>query len=276
MKQVLWGEILKGEPNAKQRVEKLYGPVFEWLSSRLQPGQVTYVGLNAPQGAGKTTLTRVLTEAFAQQDIKALAISVDDFYFTRQQQVTLAAKHSSNPYLQQRGYPGTHDIALGEKILHQVRALADGSECSIPRYDKSAFNGQGDRFSIEHWSKIIGPVDLLILEGWFLGFQSVDFVEDPHLRQCNQNLNEYASWLQDPNGFIYLQPQEVEFVVDWRIEAEEKMKRAGKTGMTTEQVRAYVEKFLPAYQVWANTITPQALKIPNFLHYMIGKNRLPE
>jgi D-glycerate 3-kinase len=43
----------------------------------------------------------------------------------------------------------------------------------IPRYDKSKFNGCGDRAEISEWTKVEEPVDLVIVEGWMLGFTQV-------------------------------------------------------------------------------------------------------
>ena len=73
----------------------------------------------------------------------ALAISIDDFYLTHLEQRALAAAHPENPYLEHRGYPGTHDVGLGTAVLRALRASADPVE--IPRYDKSAHAGRGDR-----------------------------------------------------------------------------------------------------------------------------------
>ena len=40
----------------------------------------------------------------------------------------------------------------------------------MPRYDKSAHEGKGDRAKEEDWDKVDGPLDLVIVEGWMLGF----------------------------------------------------------------------------------------------------------
>lgn len=44
----------------------------------------------------------------------------------------------------------------------------------VPIFKKSLHNGQGDRLPIEQWKKIQGPLDLVLVEGWMLGFQSVE------------------------------------------------------------------------------------------------------
>lgn len=40
----------------------------------------------------------------------------------------------------------------------------------IPFYDKSLKNGNGDRANPSEFKLINGPIDLVILEGWMLGF----------------------------------------------------------------------------------------------------------
>jgi D-glycerate 3-kinase len=42
----------------------------------------------------------------------------------------------------------------------------------IPFYDKSLKNGNGDRANPSEFKKVSGPIDLVLLEGWMLGFQS--------------------------------------------------------------------------------------------------------
>ena len=109
-----------------------YCQILFWLEAQLnekrkerlleqKASRPLFVGLNAPQGAGKTTLTKWLVDQLEEKQIQALAISIDDFYLTCEQQVQLAQANSDNPYLQQRGYPGTHDIELGVKTLQQLR-----------------------------------------------------------------------------------------------------------------------------------------------------------
>tara|TARA_B110000285_G_scaffold186629_1_gene212068 strand:+ start:268 stop:417 length:150 start_codon:yes stop_codon:yes gene_type:complete len=48
--------------------------------------------------------------------------------------------------------------------------MVKGKDIEIPRYDKSANEGKGDRAKKEDWIKMEGPLDLVIVEGWMLGF----------------------------------------------------------------------------------------------------------
>lgn len=40
----------------------------------------------------------------------------------------------------------------------------------VPQYDKSLHSGRGDRAPFGRWLTTTGPVDVVILEGWMLGF----------------------------------------------------------------------------------------------------------
>ena len=224
---------------------------------------VTVIGVSAPQGAGKTTLTTAMVEALKAENIKAIAVSIDDFYLTHEEQLKVASRNSGNIYLQQRGYPGTHDLKLGCETLKGLTHLKNG-EMLIPRYDKSAFQGQGDRSPQNQWTKISGPLDLILFEGWMLAFDVL----------------EYEPWWKFLNALIYLRAKDHHYVLDWRVEAEQKMRASGKPGMTDEQVSAYAQKFMPAYEKWQNTVPEMAKKLrlaPNhYLEIQIGKNRQPQ
>ncbi|MFT7192443.1 MAG: D-glycerate 3-kinase, partial [Rheinheimera aquimaris] len=72
------------------------------------------VGISGAQGSGKSTLAAALVTQLQQQGIPAAAVSLDDYYLSKAQRLTLAEQ--VHPLLVQRGVPGTHDIG---------RAIAD-------------------------------------------------------------------------------------------------------------------------------------------------------
>lgn len=77
------------------------------------PGRCQVIGINAPQGAGKTTLVNSLRDLFRQDGLSSVVLSIDDFYLTRAEQQALAARHAGNRLLEYRGNAGTHDVELG-------------------------------------------------------------------------------------------------------------------------------------------------------------------
>lgn len=210
------------------------------------------VGLQAPQGAGKTTIGARVLAALPGLGLRATSVSIDDFYLTRTEQLTLAKAHPDNPYLEHRGYPGTHDIDLGARTLGALRELG-ADRMHLPVYDKSQHGGRGDRAPESDWRDVAGPLDLVIVEGWMLGFEPVpeSRLPDPRLAFPNQALASYARWYTHLDAFIVLRPLDWDYVVKWRVEAEENMKAQGKPGLSREAIEDYVRRFLPAYAVWA-------------------------
>lgn len=60
------------------------------------------------------------------------------------------------------------------------------------RYDKSAYSGKGDRADAASWPQAQGPVDVVLFEGWMLGFAPVSdaaaAAADPNLVPVNAAL----------------------------------------------------------------------------------------
>lgn len=80
--------------------------------------------------------------------------------------------HPENPLLQVRGQAGTHDINLARQTLDQLKAAtSESSEVGLVRYDKSSHEGQGDRAPDTKWQQVKGKVDVVLFEGWMLGFK---------------------------------------------------------------------------------------------------------
>lgn len=243
-------------PHRAERIHWLTLPVASWVLHQLHAAarRPLMVGLNAPQGAGKTTLTTSLVGLFAELGVRAVSVSIDDFYLRRSEQLTLASRHPGNPFLEHRGYPGTHDVELGARVL---QALRDGRDVDVPRYDKSAHGGRGDRS--DEVTPIRGQVDVVLIEGWMLGFQPVEHVSDERLRVPNEALRAYDAWNERLDVLISLRMKTASQVVQWRIEAEQAMRASGRPGLTDAEVEDYVRRFLPAYETWSDTLsmTPQ-------------------
>jgi D-glycerate 3-kinase len=212
------------------------------------------IGIQGPQGAGKTTLTSALLEALPAHGLSGASVSIDDFYLTRAGQLEVAAAHPGNPYLEHRGYPGTHDVELGERTLSECRSRgpSGGRTIAIPVYDKSAHAGRGDREPVERWRAVRMPVDLLFVEGWMLGFLPVPeaSLTDPNLVEPNRALAAYELWYRRIDAWVILRALDPNHVLSWRVEAEERMKATGKPGLSRADIEDYIRRFLPAYRTW--------------------------
>lgn len=244
-----------------------FDKVYQWVR-RLPQGNPFLLGINGPQGSGKTTLSTALCHRLKADGIEPISISIDDFYLTRSEQIALAAQHPDNPYLQQRGYPGTHDVHLGAQVL---RDLKSHGVAKIPRYDKSAHQGHGDRAG---WSEVTRRPDLVIVEGWMLGFTPTSTAMDLSLAVTNELLAGYKAWHEPLDGFLQLAADDFHHVLHWRVEAEEKMKAAGKPGMSTEEVTRYAQLFMPAYAAWLPQLAQHPPVSQNVLVVPITRDRL--
>ncbi|KDN46138.1 hypothetical protein K437DRAFT_256319 [Tilletiaria anomala UBC 951] len=305
--------------------------------------------------AGKTTITTKLKESLAQspfgsRSLRVAIFSIDgelasnstrslpgalteqnrrlysDLYLTHQELTELAAAHPRNKLLHGRGQPGTHDMQLGLVCLQRLRgingsfaadsqyAIATKGSVHLPIFDKSQFDGEGDRS--DKTVQVEAPVDIVIFEGWCLGFAPIgreqierrykeavqrakpelktrddnqsDGEKAPYFLQHNieslleldERLGEYErKWYPLIDDFIQLRPVAptsstgaaatapgsasaaggLENVFQWRLQAEHTMMTSnGGKGMTDEQVRTFVERYMPGYELWAEQVTHEA------------------
>lgn len=224
--------------------------VARWIRGHLDASgrRPLVVGVNGPQGSGKSTLADAVVQRIGAADVRAIAISVDDFYLRADEQRALAAAHSGNRCLEYRGYPGTHDVALGTATLDALRA---GRPVTIPAYDKSAHGGRGDRAPEAAFRHVDDATDLVVFEGWMLGFTPVatDTLAD-ELRPPNAMLAAYAPWNAAIDVFVHLVAASPDDIVRWRVDAERARRAAGAPGLTDGEARDYIERFLPAYRAW--------------------------
>ncbi|MBS2024530.1 MAG: hypothetical protein JST92_19185 [Deltaproteobacteria bacterium] len=217
---------------------------------RRHPTRPVIVGINGPQGSGKSTLAALLVQALHARGLTALALSVDDFYLTHAEQRALAAAHPGNRALEFRGYPGTHDVALGTATLTSLLA---GKATPLPRYDKSAHAGRGDRAPASTWSASPAGLEVILFEGWMLGFRPVPSVP-ADLEVPNQRLPAYDAWTSRLDTCIAMKAGSLDDIVRWRVDSERARRDRGETALSDAEARDYIERFLPAYRAWANTV----------------------
>ena len=132
-----------------------------------------FVAIQGPQGSGKTFLTQRIAAALSEDSLRVATLSIDDLYLSHADLAALADAYPSNSLLHGRGQPGTHDIDLGISILLRLKSINASSRSEvvkIPSFDKSLFNGEGDRIPEAEWTLVKGPLDVVLLEGWCVGF----------------------------------------------------------------------------------------------------------
>lgn len=204
-------------------------------------------------------------------------MSIDDFYLTNSQQKNLHNQYPSNKLLEFRGNPGTHDINLLYEILSNL--LSNEIPLSIPQYDKSLCNGYGDRSPYDQWKVLTQSVDIILLEGWMLGFQSINELEiiNEDMKQVNEFLQNYQQIYNLIDSWLLLHVKDISIVFQWRLEAEHVMKRNGKSCLSDEQVHDFVSRFVPAYEVYLPNLYQFIVsnQSKDNLIFHIDKDRLP-
>lgn len=257
---------------------------------------------------------RVEEERTQHRRRRIAQVSLDDLYLTHAQQQRLA-QESGYSVWRTRGQFGTHDVELARDLFRDLRACnagadadaADtaesarpservaagtghaGREVGIPRYDKSLHHGQGDRMPESEWTRVVvvsgdaaaaaaAPLNLVILEGWGVGFQAL---EDEALQRAyeaerdaaatgvrysrtashafreieavNRALKEYNEAFMGARHFdalVVLQAKDTEFVHQWRLQQEHAMWKAKGRGMTDQQVEEFVDRYYPSYELY--------------------------
>ncbi|OCF72031.1 actin cross-linking [Kwoniella mangroviensis CBS 8886] len=239
------------------------------------------VGLQGPQGCGKTTLCSGFVQYLKEKkDLSAAVLSLDDLYKTHADLKAVAAEHPDNSLLAGRGPPGTHDVLLATSVIEKIKQIneAPNESVELPIFDKSLCGGEGDRSS--ETVKITGPIDVFILEGWSMGFsplssadldsvyanpkpaspQTSDTYFTKHPMSSLQTLNAYLAEFSQaiyPNfqAFIQVEPLSFDYVFKWRLQQEHMMKaNNGGKGMTDEQVHKFVKRYMPGYELWKEGI----------------------
>ena len=260
---------------APSRCDGYYLPVCAWLAARSREG-ARVVAVNGPQGAGKSTLCATAVEALGAVGVRAVTVSIDDFYLSHEAQQRLAARHPGNPYLEHRGYPGTHDVALGAAVIDALRG-DDGDGVRVPVYDKSAHGGRGDRCPEAQWRVERGPFALVLLEGWMLGFTPIDAraLPVPRMAPSNDALADYAAWTSRCDALVHLVMEDPSSVVRWRVDAERARREAGAAGLSDEAARDYVLRFVPAYEAWVPPMCARSPVEGPTLTVRLGDDRAP-
>eukprot|EP00884_Botryococcus_braunii_P002974 jgi/Botrbrau1/12678/Bobra.67_1s0042.1 len=247
-------------PAQRMRIYQYYLPIYFWCESQLEQhakggkaGSPLVIGIQAPQGCGKTTIVEELEKLFEHTGRKAATVSIDDFYLTYEAQTALAKANPHNKLLQLRGNAGSHDLQLGTATLEAlVSAVRPGQRVSVPRYDKSQYGGRGDRAPPSDWPVVNGPVDVILFEGWMLGFAPVSDQEaaavSPDLVEVNHYLQAYKeAWDRFVDAWLVVKVADPKYVYNWRLQAEHAMRAKGKPGMTDEEVADFVDRYMPAY-----------------------------
>jgi D-glycerate 3-kinase len=208
--------------------------------SRRRPARI---GIAGGQGAGKSTLSQLISDACKFFGLRVCVLGLDDFYLTKAER--RARAREIHPLLETRGAPGTHDL---EWCRRAVEGVCAPGRMELPRFDKA----QDDRAETV-W--VEGPFDLVLLEGWCIGAAPVsdgalvdpvnelERIQDADGRWrkfVNERLgDEYAALWGLLDELVFLEVPGLDAVRRWRLKQEENRPQARR--LDAEAVAAFVE-----------------------------------
>ena len=173
---------------------EIYIPIARFMARRSEELRRTYgraalFGINGGQGSGKTTINQFLQAVLSLGLGKRVAgLSIDDLYKSHAQRQEMG--RSVHPLFTVRSVAGTHDTELAMATLRQLMEGDPGTRTRIPRFDKMAKGGEGDRLPESHWPEVEGPLDMVILEGWCVGAcaqRPEELLEPVNLREAQED-----------------------------------------------------------------------------------------
>lgn len=249
-------------PEYLEQVFSAFQPIINDALCRLSRKKPIVLGINGCQGSGKSTAAAFLQHSFEQIfKLKVVNISLDDFYLSK-----AARTHKAqvvHPLFATRGVPGTHDTGL---ILSTMKALLNGKAPLISRFNKAV----DDLRPRSQWDQAPEHVDIIILEGWFLGARAQhdnDLIEP--VNSLERDVDVDGIWRSHVNQYLKTQYQELFSLIDclvmlkapsfeavfkWRLEQETKLAKkllsstepsADSSGLMNKEE---IEKFISYFQ----------------------------
>lgn len=239
-----------------EQVSAYFQPFISALEKPMRSGDLRVLGIHGAQGSGKSTLAGYFAWYLRRRGLSVAVVSLDDFYLRRAEREELA--ELVHPLFATRGVPGTHDVRLGVETLQQLLALRAGQSLPVPRFDKLA----DDRFAEEKWSRLQGPMDVVIFEGWCVGAlpQSDDELVPPvnelerredaegrwRQRVNDMLAHEYQRWFAHIDYLLMLEAPGFACVAEWRLEQEQRL--AARRGQAAAMDAEAVGRFVSYYQ----------------------------
>ena len=256
----------------RQDISRWYLPLVAELDALRQhtAPATLLVGINGAQGTGKSTLAKLLVQLLRSRNQHAVQLSIDDFYLGKPQRAQLGQQ--VHPLLATRGVPSTHDVQLLLQTLQALSGAAADTDIVLPGFDKAS----DDTMAPAQCRKVRGPVDIIILEGWFIGAQpqAAADLQEP-LNTLEQTEDKDGSWRRYVNAqlggdyqqvfarmhkLIMLQAPGFEQVLEWRSLQEQKLRQSTRSngGMDANQIGRFIQHFERLTRHCLQTLPPRA------------------
>ena len=244
--------------NKERMIKTFLIPLCFWISKKADKKKPYFVGLAGGQGTGKTTISSLIKIILIKYfKLKVFRISIDDFYKTRKERITMSKK--IHPMFLTRGVPGTHDINMMLSFFKKIKSKKF-KRLKLPTFNKAI----DDRFSEKYWYDLKNKPDVIIFEGWCVGakseknntlkktINSMESVKDQKQiwrNFVNQQLNsKYKNLYSQLNCLIYLKAKNFSLLQKWRLKQERKLLVKSKKNlkskiMNTEDVLDFMQTY---------------------------------
>ena len=244
--------------NKEKMIKSFLIPLCFWISKKADKKKPYFVGLAGGQGTGKTTISSLIKIILIKYfKLKVFRISIDDFYKTRKERVTMSKR--IHPMFLTRGVPGTHDINMMLSFFKKIKSKKF-KRLKLPTFNKAI----DDRFSEKYWYDLKNKPDVIIFEGWCVGakseknntlkktINSMESVKDQKQiwrNFVNQQLNsKYKNLYSQLNCLIYLKAKNFSLLQKWRLKQERKLLIKSKKNlkskiMNTEDVLDFMQTY---------------------------------
>ncbi|HEB91191.1 MAG TPA: kinase [Deltaproteobacteria bacterium] len=256
-----------------------YRELAALLASDWRERRPAHVGLGGGQGAGKSTLARLIESACSFLGTRVCVLGLDDFYLPLSERRRLAAE--VHPLLETRGPPGTHDI---EACREAMESLHHDVETRLPIFDKGLDDRSGFR-------RVRGPFDLVLLEGWCVGarparedrlvepINALERDRDPDgvwRRYVNGQLaGSYARVWERLDWLAFLRVPDLAAIRRWRFQQEAARPVANR--LSPEDVESFVAFFERISLDMLGPLPPRAdLEIDLAADHSIAALRVPK
>ncbi len=231
---------------------KVVEPIGQWVREQCDPGPFV-LGVSGAQGSGKSSFCRLLaTWLQAAHGLRVVELSIDDLYRSKAERLQLA--QDVHPLCAIRGVPGTHDVALGRRVLQALCDASSDSHTAVPRFEKRI----DDRLPVEEWPVIVGRPDVILFEGWCVGATRPPAKAEPtNARERRDDpdgvwrawsdaalASEYGALFDSLNALVMIKVPSMDAVREGRWRQEQRLwseeKNSGSARMTQQEVHDFI------------------------------------
>ena len=262
-------EATNGVAIPESMFNRFYGPLLQDTIQKKESEGIPHFisAYQGVQGVGKTVKTTAFKILLEHLGYEVEQFGIDDFYKTHDQLQNM--KEGGNPFYRVRGLPGTHFDEGEGGLLDVLRKAKKGENFDILRFDKSAYNGQGDRAN--YVTEVRRPLDFIFFEGWCVGVPHVEpekfmeimeenpYVEgifnelDPnriHFREVLGHIQRYQDMWREFDYMTIMVAEDLRQVEDWRTEQEHRLKSTGKSGMSDDEIKEFIKPYITISQLF--------------------------